>query len=91
MGVRFYKDKSISFYIPCKEIVDYFSLIQTEEGVWKTKFGETICINSKLLEFDNECLLIKKESLLNFLNTKKLSIGWKIYLRKNFSLGSTDW
>ncbi|HCX8603323.1 TPA: hypothetical protein O0L07_002862, partial [Staphylococcus aureus] len=51
------KDKSISFYIPCKEIVDYFSLIQTEEGVWKTKFGETICINSKLLEFDNECLL----------------------------------
>ncbi|GFD65236.1 hypothetical protein ksw1_12130 [Staphylococcus aureus] len=85
------KDKSISFYIPCKEIVDYFSLIQTEEGVWKTKFGETICINSKLLEFDNECLLIKKESLLNFLNTKKLSIGWKIYLEKISLRDRQEW
>lgn len=55
-----------------------------EEGVWKIKFGEIICINFKLFEFDNECLFIKKESLLNFFNIKKLFIGWKIYLEKIF-------
>ncbi len=55
------KDKSISFYIPCKEIVDYFSLIQTEEGVWKTKFGEQYVL---ILNYSNLIMnvyLLKKK------------------------------
>lgn len=85
------KDKSISFYIPSEKIISYFSLKQQEEGIWENPNGEKICLNTKLLGFDNECLLIEKDKLLEFLNANNLSFGWEIYLEKISHQERQEW
>ncbi|RIL69922.1 hypothetical protein BUY49_10645, partial [Staphylococcus devriesei] len=85
------KEKSISFYIPSEKIINYFSLEQVEEGIWQNLNGEKICLNTKLLGFDNECLLIDKEKLLTFLKDNNISIGWQIYLDKMANKARKEW
>ncbi|MEB6320884.1 SMEK domain-containing protein [Staphylococcus xylosus] len=85
------KDKSISFYIPSKKIISFFSLNQQEEGIWANSNGEIVCLNTKLLGFDNECLLVEKDMLLEFLSANNLSIGWEIYLEKISHRERQEW
>jgi len=83
--------QSISFYIPCEEIVEYFDLKQEVEGIWEDSNGEKVCINSKLLGYDNECLLIDKAKLFKFLKDTNYSIGWQVYLEKIYEKERQEW
>lgn len=77
-----FEESSISFDIPSEDIMNYFSLKQKAEGIWTDSNGEMICINSKLIGFDNECLLIDKEKIAKFLKDNEYLIGWEVYVEK---------
>lgn len=75
------KEGSISFNIPCKELVDYFGLHSDKEGVWKDKEGNLICFDSSLLGYER-ALLFNKEKILKFMNKKKMLLMWGSYTEK---------
>lgn len=86
-----FEEKTLSFYIPSENLMNYFSLKQEEEGIWTNLNGEKVCLNSKLLGFNNECLLINKEKLVEFLETKGYSLGWRVYLEKISQKERQEW
>lgn len=79
---RSFEENELSFNIPGENIMNYFSLNQEIEGVWTDPNGEKICINSKLIGFNNESLLIDKEKLCKFLDNNEYLLAWEIYVEK---------
>lgn len=76
------KNKEITNYIlPSKKLVNYFEIKQTKEGIWRNNKNEVICFDASILGYDN-CLLIKKEELLKFLEEHDYSLMWKAYTQK---------
>lgn len=86
-----FEDKTLSFYIPCETLMNFFSLKQEKEGIWTNLNGEKVCLNSKLLGFNNECLLINKEKLIEFLENNDYSLGWRAYLEKVSQKERQEW
>lgn len=84
-------EKTLSFYLPNKEIINYFSLVQKEEGIWINPKGEIVCFDSKLLGFNNECLLFDKEKLITFLCDNKYIMQWQVYLQKTSHKNRKEW
>src|SRR5699024_6322107 len=76
------EEKSLRFDITCEAIMNYFSLKQEKEGVWTDSNGEKVCLNSQLIGFNNECLLIDKEKISQFLDDNEYLLGWEIYVEK---------
>ncbi|WP_058306330.1 SMEK domain-containing protein [Gracilibacillus massiliensis] len=77
-----FEENALNFNIPGENIMNYFSLKQETEGIWTDSNGEKICINSKLIGFNNESLLIDKEKLCKFLGDNEYLLGWEIYMEK---------
>jgi hypothetical protein len=84
-------ENAINFNVPGENIMNYFALKQETEGVWKNIHGEIVCINSKVIGFKNESLLIEKQKLLKFLNDKEYLLAWEIYAEKKASLNTHEW
>lgn len=78
------KDDFISLLIPGKLLTEYFDLSQEHEGRWVNKQKETICLNTLLLGYSTEMLLIKKEKLIEFMEENELHLGWRVFAEKIF-------
>lgn len=86
-----FEGNSLSFDIPGEAIMDYFSLKQEKEGVWTDSNGEKVCLNSQLIGFNNECLLIDKEKISQFLDDNEYLLGWEIYVEKVVQQERHEW
>lgn len=86
-----FDESSINFDIPGEDIINYFSLKQDTEGIWVNPNGEHICVNSKLIGFNNECLLIDKKSLCKFLDDNEYLLGWEVYVEKIAQKQRHEW
>jgi len=74
-------EKSVSYTMPAKVLVDYFGLRQQDEGIWQNENQETICFNSMFLGYD-KCLFFRKDKIKNFLKEKNYSLMWGVYAEK---------
>lgn len=88
---RSFEENSLSFDIPGEAIMDYFSLKQEKEGVWTDSNGKKVCLNSQLIGFNNECLLIDKEKISQFLDENEYLLGWEIYVEKVVQQERHEW
>lgn len=70
-----------SYAMPSRYIVENLGLRQLEDGKWFDKSEKLICLDT---QFDgyNGALLIRKDSLVELLQDKKLVIAWGMYTEK---------
>ncbi|MFN3367074.1 MAG: ATP-binding protein, partial [Exiguobacterium mexicanum] len=72
---------TISILFPGKDIVTYYNLTQTSEGVWITEEGEMVALDTKTFGYEQN-LIIRKDLLDNYLKEEKLSLVWDFYVEK---------
>lgn len=78
------KIEAISFNKPSKYLFEELNMqFSDKEGIWTDKNGEIICFNSSIWHGTQDCLLIKKASLLHFLKRNNLKIIWTVIGEKN--------
>ncbi|MFL9651876.1 P-loop NTPase family protein [Exiguobacterium chiriqhucha] len=69
-----------SYLYPNKNIVDFFNLVQTREGIWK--YNELIvAIDLKSLGHESN-LLIRKDYLDIYLQKNEIAVVWDVYMEK---------
>lgn len=74
------EDTNKSYLYPNKNIVDYFNLVQTREGIWKYK-ELVVAIDLKSLGHENN-LLIRKDYLDMYLQENEIEVIWDVYMEK---------
>jgi hypothetical protein len=80
----FSKTETISYLRPSKLIFDNLGLLSSDkEGVWVDKQGNVVCFNTSIWHGARECVLIRKDVLLEFLKASKLKIVWVAIGEKN--------
>lgn len=72
----FSMDKGVSLYIPSKNLVDYFSLISVNDGVWKNGYGELIAFDGRVLGYERE-LWFDQEKLMTYLDETNQKLFWR--------------
>ena len=71
------KVKSISFIKPSRFLFDGIAMSDSGKvGIWNDTDGNRICFNTSVWHGTNECLLIRKKELLEFLEKHHLKIVW---------------
>lgn len=73
-----------SYAMPSKYIVENLGLRQLDDGKWYDKSGKLVCLD---IAFDGYqgALLIRRDSLLELVNKKNLTVAWGIYTEKKGS------
>ncbi|MBN1041475.1 hypothetical protein DVW07_05285 [Clostridium botulinum] len=70
-----------SYAMPSKYLVENLDLRQLDDGKWYDKSGELVCLDIAFDEYQG-ALLIRKDSLFELINNKKLTVAWGIYTEK---------
>jgi hypothetical protein len=70
-----------SYAMPSKYLVDTLGLRQLDDGKWYDKSGKLVCLDTVFDGYQG-ALLIRKDSLLELINNKKLTVAWGIYTEK---------
>lgn len=84
-------DESISYLAPKKCLFDKLQLQYSKNiGEWKNHQGEVICFDPTIHQDENNCLLIKKSSLLKCLKESRLKIFWTCLGQKQFISSSIE-
>jgi hypothetical protein len=70
-----------SYAMPSKYLVENLELRQLDDGKWYDKSGKLICLD---IQFDGYrgALIIRKDSLLELIDNKKLTVAWGVYTEK---------
>ncbi|EAG5905227.1 AAA family ATPase [Listeria monocytogenes] len=79
-----------SFNVPCNELVEYFKLVLVEDNTWKNAKDELISFEGSLLGYDN-CLLFRKEEVLEFIKNNNYNLYWGAYVEKIANRKSHEW
>ena len=82
-------ESTVTIYMPCKEIIDYFDLKQKEHDGYFYD-GETIVAFDARLSDTGFGLLIKKEYLCKFLMENQKSIFWTNFGEKQYYFGERN-
>ena len=84
-------DESVSYLAPKKCLFDKLQLQYSKNiGEWKNHQGEVICFDPTIHQDENNCLLIKKSSLLKCLKESRLKIFWTCLGQKQFISSSIE-
>ena len=83
-------NSTVSYLMPCKELVSYFNLKQSSEGIWVDKNQNLIAIDLSLLGYES-CLLFSKEKLFEFLESNQMQIIWDVYIEKVAEFYIREW
>lgn len=87
------QDETISFYIPCRSLIEHFDLEQKRaDGYYYTKNGELVCFDSSL-SGGHKGLLIRTDFLQKYLNDNNVKLIWTCVGEKQYFLGDLrqDW
>lgn len=84
------EDCSISYLMPCAELVNSFKLEQDQEGIWKNSNGKIIAFDGSLLGYET-CLLFNKEYLECFLEENDYKLFWDAYFEKVSDNNFHEW
>ncbi|MBU3092193.1 hypothetical protein KPL35_08895 [Clostridium sp. CF011] len=70
-----------SYAIPSKYIVENLGLRQLDDGKWYDQYKNLVCLD---IQFDGYqgALIIRKDSLLELIRNRKLTVAWGIYTEK---------
>lgn len=84
------EELSISYLIPGPYLVQYFDLVQKQEGQWVDSQDNVIAIDASLLGYESN-LLFDKNKLEQFLRQNNLTLFWKVYIEKVSSQHFHEW
>lgn len=74
---------SVSQEIPCKYFADFFRLTPGENcGEWISAAGEIICREIRINDYNKKLFVVRKDKILEFLATEKLTLIWSCYAEK---------
>ncbi|WP_062239948.1 NACHT domain-containing protein [Fictibacillus sp. FJAT-27399] len=72
---------SLSYLMPDPILINYFNLIQSQEGVWINSAGDIVAFDASIFGFES-CLLFNKGKLNEFLESNSLTLFWNTYIEK---------
>ncbi|WP_408099273.1 NACHT domain-containing protein [Bacillus mycoides] len=72
---------SCSYLLPSANLVKFFDLNQTSEGVWKDEDNNLVAFDTQYLGYERN-LLFRADYLEEFLESNHLTIVWDFYMEK---------
>ncbi|KAA0776247.1 ATP-binding protein [Bacillus sp. AR2-1] len=72
---------SCSYLLPNPNLVRFFELDQTSEGVWKDKLKNLVAFDAQYLGYESN-LLFRADYLEEYLKENNLSVVWDCYMEK---------
>jgi hypothetical protein len=84
-------ESPLSYLAPRKCLFEKLQLQYSNKmGEWKNSQGEVICFDPTIHQDENNCLLIRKTILLQFLKDNKLKIFWTCLGQKQIIADATE-
>lgn len=85
------KETSFKFFIPSKQLYDGMKMqFADKEGAFLNEEDEIICFDASAVEKSNNCFLVRKDALLDYLLTHHKKIMWYVLGEKNI-IGLHNW
>ncbi|EEL55333.1 hypothetical protein bcere0023_30580 [Bacillus cereus Rock4-2] len=72
---------SCSYLLPSANLVKFFELNQTSEGVWRDKHSNLVAFDTQYLGYESN-LLFRADYLEEYLERNNLTIVWDFYMEK---------
>ncbi|HDR3885064.1 TPA: ATP-binding protein [Bacillus cereus] len=72
---------SCSYLLPSANLVKFFELNQTSEGVWKDEHNNLVAFDTQYLGYERN-LLFRADYLEEYLESNHLTIVWDFYMEK---------
>lgn len=78
------KDDTLSLLIPSKQLFDGMRMRYADkEGVFLDEAGKVVCFDTGTIDKSENYLLVRKDALMNYLNTHHKKIMWYVLGEKN--------
>lgn len=78
------KTEALSYSRPSKLIFDGMGMVPSDrDGIWNDNAGNVVCFNPSVWHGKRECILVRKDAFLKFLNDNKLRVVWTVIGEKN--------